>query len=106
MGYEAARFLQFLLSLGLVFAAFVAGMYVGWRRWGRPVPLDHSTEVPVDLTDASRAGHPTTARPNLFAPELRDDVPLDVVDSDIVDLRVDPSDSTRGLPRGSPSEGS
>lgn len=67
MRYEAMRLLQFVFSLSLILAAFLSGVLVGWRRWGRARPVTHSAEheagTPEDVVDLRSA----PGRPDLFA---------------------------------------
>ena len=71
--YQAMQLAQFLFSLSLVFLAFAAGMYLGWRRWGRnPRP-----RTEMDASDEPMRSATTSRRPDLFAPEL--DLEPDVV---------------------------
>ena len=76
--YQAMQLAQFLFSLSLVLCAFVGGMYVGWRRWGRVQgrSRDEGERVATD----ERRSATTERRPDLFAPEvdLRPDVPTRV----------------------------
>ena len=96
MRYEVMRLLQFVFSLALMFGAFLGGMFVGWRRWGR--------RGPVDLTDGSESASEETedppARRDLFAPEL--DLTWARPEPD---LRVPPGPVPLGLPSSSATDG-
>ncbi len=65
MRYEAVWLVQFLFSICVFGAVFGAGMWVGWRRWGRPGPATWDSlraEVEVRPGDSRRT--------DLFAPEI------------------------------------
>ncbi len=97
MRYEAVQFLQFMFSLSLILAAFAGGVYVGWRRWGRPARRERR-EVPGAFDGAADAGPSTPPRPDLFAPELSFDLDAEAIDAE-VDLRP------RALPAASDGQG-
>ena len=90
MRYEVMRLLQFVFSLALMFAAFMGGMFVGWRRWGRARPADLA-----DTAQERAADQPPDPGPrrDLFAPEL--DLTWGPED---LDLRVGPPPIRLGLP--------
>jgi hypothetical protein len=70
MRHEAIWLVQLLASVALLGAAFAVGLWVGWRRWGRPGPASWDTlHAEVEIP---RRG----TRHDLFAPEvdLRDEV--------------------------------
>jgi hypothetical protein len=73
--YQAMQLAQFLFSLSLVLCAFVGGMYVGWRRWGRVQRQVHPNDERPPVSAQQPAT--TTRRPDLFSPEvdLRPDTP-------------------------------
>lgn len=90
MRYEVMRLLQFVFSLALMFAAFMGGMFVGWRRWGRARPADLAEAASEGSAD--RVSEPATRR-DLFAPEL------DLAwGPERVDLRVGSAPGRLGLP--------
>lgn len=64
MRYEVMQFAQFVLSLSLVLGAFLAGVYAGWRRWGREPATGHDPWLGEPAVGES------TPRRDLFAPEL------------------------------------
>ncbi len=86
MRYEVIRLLQFVFSLSLVLGAFIGGLYFGWRRWGRPERQDEQRAARRSRLVAARAvawermdaaaraqddlDGATSARPDLFAPEV------------------------------------
>ncbi|HLU43155.1 MAG TPA: hypothetical protein VKZ55_12185 [Microthrixaceae bacterium] len=85
MRYEVVQLLQFVFSLSLIVLAFVAGMFVGWRRWGRtPAPQRPESLTAFDESDDPRPASPP--RPDLFAPELSFDLDAEPIDAE-VDLR-------------------
>lgn len=105
MRYEAMRLLQFMFSLCLILGAFLGGLYVGWRRWGRPGPADHSAPDRAARRDsAAEYGaelHTTGAhRRDLFAPETGTEPSAA---EEPIDLRVAPAPSRLGLPPGTTS---
>jgi hypothetical protein len=89
MRYEVMRLLQLVFSLSLMFVAFMGGLFVGWRRWGRARPIDltdTATDAPSDPADPP-------ARRDLFAPEL------DLTwTADALDLRAPREPARLGLP--------
>ncbi len=95
MRYEVMRLLQFVFSLALMFAAFMGGMFVGWRRWGRSRPADLADAADEPSLDRPAQDWPTEPAPrrDLFAPEL--DLTWEPED---VDLRVGPAPTQLGLP--------
>ena len=96
MRYEVMRLLQFVFSLSLMFAAFMGGMFVGWRRWGRARPADLAEAAAEPSSDQPSEAAP---RRDLFAPEL------DLTwETEGVDLRVGPAPTQLGLPAGSSDE--
>lgn len=101
MRYEVMRLLQFVFSLALMFAAFMGGMFVGWRRWGRPRPADLADTGDEPPSNRSATDWPTESAPrrDLFAPEL--DLAWEPED---VDLRVGPAPARLGLPAAPPDE--
>lgn len=127
MRYEILRLLQFAFSLGLIFVAFMGGMFVGWRRWGRPGPVDHTmystthptgarqgasavpghdgnrltVQVRADRGRAQRAAAAVIRR-DLFAPEVEVAGPdgEDGEQANVIDLRVSPGSVRLGLPSG------
>lgn len=65
MRYEAIWLVQFLFSVGVFAAVFGAGLWVGYRRWGRPGPATWdslSAEIEVRPVFSRRR--------DLFAPEV------------------------------------
>ncbi len=75
-----AEIVRLVFSLSLVGVAFLAGIYVGWRRWGlRPEPEPPGVRFTTDDVDSPE---PATAeaRRDLFAPA-----------SDVIDLRFAPA---------------
>lgn len=93
MRYEVMRLLQFVFSLALMFAAFMGGMFVGWRRWGRARPADLADSVKEPAGDQSDPA----PRRDLFAPELD----LTWGEQDGADLRIRPGPVQLGLPAAS-----
>ena len=93
MRYEVMRLLQFVFSLSLIFAAFLGGMFVGWRRWGRPRPVDHSVANDEGASSDGSAAEAAPGRRDLFAPELGA-----TWTPEVVDLRVGPAPARLGLP--------
>lgn len=68
MRYEVIQLVQFLFSLGLVAGAFVTGLYVGWRRWGRRAAAPQAD--PLDLSATTPPVWGRAGRSALFAPEV------------------------------------
>jgi hypothetical protein len=79
MRNEAIWLVQFLVSISIVAAAFGAGLWMGRRRSGRPIPATW------DTLDAEVEVRASTGRRDLFAPE--------------VDLRGDTISTTAAAPR-------
>jgi hypothetical protein len=72
MGYELMRLVQLVFALSLMFGAFLAGIGVGWLRWGRrrdePEPERWVPRPqPAERHEVSR---------DLFSPEHDDAVDL------------------------------
>lgn len=65
MRYEAIWLVQFLTAVTVVAVAFCAGMWAGWRRWGRGAPATwDSLRAEVEVRP------PRSGRRDLFAPEI------------------------------------
>jgi hypothetical protein len=105
MSYESMRLLQLMLSLLLVLGAFLLGLLVGWRRWGRPRAADRSipeVSAPLPPTGAAPRVYPVPVRPDLFAPELVHDEEIDLTDQRVLPIvwspREDPMPKTADPP--------
>lgn len=74
MRYEMVRLAQLIFALSLMFGAFLAGLAVGWLRWGRTAPPE-----PDEAWDVPRPRHvePQLVKADLFSPASG---PTDVID--------------------------
>lgn len=65
MRNEAIWLVQLLVTVSVIAAAFAAGLWTGWRRWGRARPASwDSLRADVEVRPA------ISGRPDLFAPEI------------------------------------
>ena len=75
-----AEIVRLVFSLSLVGGAFLAGMYVGWRRWGlHRAPEQPGVRFTTDSNDGAEPA-PAEARRDLFAPT-----------NGVIDLRFAPA---------------
>lgn len=81
MRYELIQLAQLVFALTVMFGAFLAGLGLGWRRWGRPARR-------AQETDRAASRRPTVSSA-LFTPAHLD--PPDVVlDRQLFDITATP----------------
>ena len=70
------RLAQLVFALALMFGAFLAGITIGWLRWGR-----HRDEDPVPLRSVPRPEPvvPRVVNRDLFSPQVDHEPVVDLV---------------------------
>lgn len=77
MRYEMIRLAQFVFFLTMMFGALLAGLAIGWFRWGRRPERSEPDELHRSVRP--RPATPHTVKSDLFAPES---------DAEVVDLAM------------------
>ena len=71
MRYEMVRLAQLVFALSLMFGAFLAGLTIGWLRWGR---LRQEARTPARVVPRPEPVVPRVIKSDLFSPQFEGEV--------------------------------